>query len=546
MRSPFQSVAVGLLFPLAAALPFSFWWKGAAILSSRLPEPPPALESFDGEALAALLLAADVVAASREAPAHRTLPPPKPRAVSLRALGEKLAANADPALLRNPCLAQVGPSCTATALDGFFDALDQQREEGSTRPAVISILGNSLIAGDRIIDVLREDLQELFGDGGRGMLLLDRMASYGGRSRTSAAADGWSAHTLADLERSPHPFGISGVHHVATAAGASARFDLQGEQQVSLWWIDRASPAAMTVRADGQVLAQTRPEGSGTARVLRVLLPEGARTLEVQAGAEGAVALGVTLEHARPGVVVDGLGVPSSDASLFLRVDEEALQAQFQARRPSLVVFMLGGNEVKRLEWKRSSPAQVDRDLDELVRRVRQAAPGASCMLVSPIDALVGGDGPDSEDPRPFLAHVTRIQADVAERNGCAFFDLHAAMGGDGSLLRFDRAGLMHEDRVHPKGQGLDLLGQLLTDALLNAWQATPRPDPAQLEPAWATLRAVPALPDATHADPLLRRADLRETLSLLGWVEPSGEVTDRGRRGQAVLAVARDEAARQ
>jgi hypothetical protein len=47
-------------------------------------------------------------------------------------------------------------------------------------------------------------------------------------------------------------------------------------------------------------------------------------------------------------------------------------------------------------------------------------------------------------------------------------------MGGAGSLARFYKAGFMHDDLVHPKGRGLDVLGHLVTDALLRAWVETP------------------------------------------------------------------------
>ncbi|MFP2903049.1 hypothetical protein [Corallococcus sp. 4LFB] len=58
----------------------------------------------------------------------------------------------------------------------------------------------------------------------------------------------------------------------------------------------------------------------------------------------------------------------------------------------------------------------------------------------------------------------------MALAGGCGFFNLYTAMGGAGSLARFHQAGFMHEDLVHPRGRGLDLLGQLVADALLAGW----------------------------------------------------------------------------
>ena len=47
--------------------------------------------------------------------------------------------------------------------------------------------------------------------------------------------------------------------------------------------------------------------------------------------------------------------------------------------------------------------------------------------------------------------------------------------------MRFHAAGFMHDDLVHPRGKGLDLLGHFVTDALLRAWMEAPvrAPPPA-------------------------------------------------------------------
>ena len=66
----------------------------------------------------------------------------------------------------------------------------------------------------------------------------------------------------------------------------------------------------------------------------------------------------------------------------------------------------------------------------------------------------------------------------VAIEEGCGWLDLFQAMGGSGSIKRFDKAGLMHDDRVHPKGRGLDVLGQLITDDQY-------KPEMDSLSPGW-------------------------------------------------------------
>nr|WP_239989198.1 SGNH/GDSL hydrolase family protein [Corallococcus macrosporus] len=410
------------------------------------------------------------------APAFRRELPARPaRTAQLRALAEKLGAPG--ANVEDPCVAPLGNGCARTALAPFFASLDGLAMGTETEPVVIEAFGNSLIAGDRIVDVLRDDLSEAFGSAGRGLLLVDRMAPYGGRGRTSASASGWQPRTLGELRAPPHAFGITGVYHLATRAKARSRFTLDGEPRGALWWLDVPDAGALSISSGGEVLARTEPTGSGASRATHFELPEGARTLEVVAESQGAVVQGVVLQHARPGIVLDMLGVPSSDAGLYARVDGAALKSQLAQRAPRLLVFFLGGNESKRIEWKRLDMEKLRADLSALLRRAREAAPGSACLLVGPMDAVKGpGAKAQALTQRPSLEAVNAAEREVALAEGCAFFDFYAAMGGEGALARFHASGFMHDDLVHPRGAGLDVLGHLVTDALLRAYVEAPPP----------------------------------------------------------------------
>lgn len=414
------------------------------------------------------------VAVREPSPASaRVMPARSPRTQALRELAERLGAPG--ARVDDPCVSPDGAGCARTALAPFFDSLDALAAGRTSGPTVIEAFGNSLIAGDRIVDIVREDLGTAFGSAGRGLLLVDRMAPYGGRSRSSHSASGWQPRTLGELRAPPLPFGITGVYHVATTAKARGRFKLEGESRGTLWWLDVPKGGALTVSSGGQVLARTEPAGDGAAHATRFDLPEGATSVDVVAEGKGAVVQGVVLQHARPGIVLDMLGVPSADAGLYARVDDAMLRAQLAERDPRLMLFFLGGNESKRLEWKRMDLETLRADLRALLRRARAAAPASACMVVGPMDAVSDSRGKARTfKQRPFLEAVVSAEREIAMAEGCAFFDTFTAMGGAGALARFYKAGFMHEDLVHPRGQGLDLLGHLVTDALLRAWVETP------------------------------------------------------------------------
>ncbi|MCP3143863.1 GDSL-type esterase/lipase family protein [Pyxidicoccus xibeiensis] len=469
------------------------------LTSTATVEPAPAPTASVGSSIpqATPTPAPVVVAPSAEPTSVRRMPARPARTQAIQELVEKLGAPG--AKVDDPCVAPEGSGCARTALAPFFEALDALAAGTSSRPTVIEAFGNSLIAGDRIVDILRDDLGEAFGSAGRGLLLVDRMAPYGGRSRTGYSRGGWEPRTLGELRAPPLPFGIAGVYHVATTAKARSRFTVEGESQGTLWWLDVPRAGALTVSSEGQVLARTEPAGDGAARITRFELPPGAKSVEVVAEGKGAVVQGVVLQQSRPGIVLDMLGVPSADAGLYARMDDGILRAQLAERAPRLLLFFLGGNESKRIEWKRMDLEKLRTDLRALLRRSREAAPDSACMVVGPMDAVQGPKAKDPLKARPFLEAVVTAEREVATAEGCAFFDMYGAMGGKGSLARFHKAGFMHEDLVHPRSKGLDVLGHLVTDALLRAWVETPPATrkvamlrPAASSPSTSTAEAAP------------------------------------------------------
>lgn len=425
-----------------------------------------------------LCLGLTVLWAGCSQPAHAATPRGSPDKANeaaraeFRVLARKLRAPG--ATIEDPCRAQAEGACSQTALTPFFKALGELTRAEAKTPVVVAAVGNSLIAADKVVDRVRARLVERFGDGGRGLLLAERIGSYGPRTRTGTSPGGWEPRHLGELDMPPLVFGVTGVYHRATKANARTRFRLHGERRGTLWWLDAPRAGALSIYADGKRVARTRPRGTGQAKSVSWEQPAQARTLEIVAEREGAVVMGVVLQHERPGVVLDTLGVPSADASLLLRADERIIRDQWQERSPRLVMLLLGGNETKRLEWRRTNRRRVEKDLRALIRRTKTANPDAACLVVGPIDAVRGDDTSTPGVERPHLRKVIALQRQIAIKEGCAFFDFFAAMGGPGSFRRFERAGLVHDDRVHPRGKGLDLLGELLAEGLMQAWDESP------------------------------------------------------------------------
>jgi len=396
------------------------------------------------------------------------------RSEALDALAKSVGAEG--AAIENPCVRPVADGCARTALDPLFQALDEvARGRDGTHVNVVA-LGNSLVASDHVTDVVRARLVERFGDGGRGFLLPERLGPAGRRVRTGTASSEWTVHTFAQKPADRPVFGFTGSSHESKKKGDRVTWTLAGANLARLFWLDHEDAQPFVVEVDGQVLARVTPERAFADQTLDLEIPEGGQRLSVVADGKGVVLFGVALTKDAPGISWDTIGVPASESAMYAAADEGIFTRQLMAREPDAVVVMMGGNEIRSLAFKWTTPDEVRRDYGALLDRVRRAAPDAACLAIAPIDAAKATAAGAELTTRKEVEIVVEIEREVAREKGCAFFDLWHAMGGPGSLSRFHDASLVHEDLVHPKGKGGDVLGQLIARALFDAYQATPPP----------------------------------------------------------------------
>jgi hypothetical protein len=75
--------------------------------------------------------------------------------------------------------------------------------------------------------------------------------------------------------------------------------------------------------------------------------------------------------------------------------------------------------------------------------------------------------------PKRFLKPLVEAQREVARQNGCGFFDIYQATGGEGTAARWFRARprLISPDLGHPTEFGHELIAGLIADAILAGYE---------------------------------------------------------------------------
>ncbi len=360
---------------------------------------------------------------------------------------------------------------TGRGMRPFYEALlaTAEREDGAlTR---VGHYGDSSIATDLITHTVRRRLQQRFGDGGHGFVLIARgYLPYYHRDLTHVTSDNWRVYEVTRAMLGDGHYGYGGIA-VRGAAGARARFGTDPEAPVGtrvsrfdLYYRAYPRGGRLELRVDGgEPRLLDTASATDEDRVESVTVPDGPHELEVRHMGGQVHLYGMALEREGPGVVYDSLGLVGARANRLLNFDEEHVRAQIARRGTNLIVLGFGGNE--------SSDSIAEdayyNEFVQVIRKMRGDREDLACLVVAPLDqAERVGTGIRTMRAIP---RIVSAQRRAARDEGCAFYDTWQAMGGEGAMRRWYQARprLALGDFRHATPAGYEIIGNMLYKALL-------------------------------------------------------------------------------
>ena len=143
------------------------------------------------------------------------------------------------------------------------------------------------------------------------------------------------------------------------------------------------------------------------------------------------------------------------------------------ALRPDLLILSFGTNESHNYRYN----TEVHyRQMDELVRMLRERLPDVPMMLTTPpgsYESKRRGRGRRTYAINPRTSAVVKNIIRFADANGLAVWDLYDIAGGvKRACLNWQEAGLMRPDHVHFMPAGYTLQGELLYEAIVKTYNA--------------------------------------------------------------------------
>jgi len=360
------------------------------------------------------------------------------------------------------------PGDDETYLDGLWEML----LSAGARHVRIMHYGDSQIECDRITSLLRQKFQEEFGGTGVGMVpALQTIPTF--TLSSSISPDDITqqlAYGPSHLRAEDNFYGpLARVTHIPERAtirltGTGGREYLLARRFSRITVITRRPATILLHTGRKEEEAQEMPLKDGDEPCFyTVALNKAVSSVTLDVEGETDI-LGILLDG-KTGVSMDNIPMRGSSGHELTTINRASLRPFFGHERVALVVLQFGGNSIPFLT--RAKLHSFKENVKRLIGMYHELAPQAKVLFIGPADmARNREDGELESYPiLPALCDSLRMAADEA---GAAYWDMYAAMGGRGSMVRWVTASpqLAGEDYIHFTPLGARKIANLLYDTL--------------------------------------------------------------------------------
>ena len=416
------------------------------------------------------------------------------------------------------------PDNTRTAMSAFFRALAELEKQ--TSHIRIIHYGDSQLEGDRISDYLRNRLQLRFGGWGPGIILPYDISNSRISVRQSES-NNWVKYAIyGKTQKLANGYYGIGASSYRYAGGVAIKTD-GGEKKESIkkflkkrmvsandsvyYEIDsnkffydsnttKSSPIKMSGGAwirllnatgsyprvrqynkltllysadeafnfklkvnDGLEINEFLPATSAAAKTLN--LGDVTTGVNLNFTGKSPFLYGVALDG-NTGIAVDNFPMRGSSALGFDAINIPMLSQLYSQMNVKLIVLQYGINLVPDPKTNYDWYAKA---FGKQVAAIKAASPNASILIIGPSD--MSRKTASGYESYPNVTLIRDAMKKAAFDNGCAFWDLYTAMGGQNSMSSWVSNKLAAKDFTHFSTEGARYVSEMLYNTLMDEYQ---------------------------------------------------------------------------
>ena len=356
------------------------------------------------------------------------------------------------------------PSGESPELQLFFRKLDTLLITGRGDVRVLHV-GGSHVQGGTLSDRLRRHFLSLrYGmEGGRGLVFPFSAAGTNTPVSYSSSWQGsWESATC--LKPADEELGLTGMVVMARDTSAKVILDLvpRERQLLQQRYVFNRVDVLGSGTLEPILLLNGRDtlRGIGTENLRHFDIPHYTDWIQLAFTGQGRYSLrGLYLDKPYGGFSLSEAGVNGASTTSWLRCS--LWEQEMHRVMPDLVIFSIGINDIQGEDF---DARRFKGNYRELVKRVRRVNPHCA-ILFSGIN-----DSWRHRAVNPHTEAAEKAFRELAQEFDAVFWDWYGIMGGAGSMAKWEEAGLAQADKIHFTPAGYKLVGDLLFDALMDAY----------------------------------------------------------------------------
>ena len=356
------------------------------------------------------------------------------------------------------------PSGESPELQHFFRKLDTLLITGRGDVRVLHV-GGSHVQGGTLSDRLRRHFLSMrYGmEGGRGLVFPFSAAGTNTPVSYSSSWQGsWESATC--LKPADEELGLTGMVVMARDTSAKVILDLvpRERQLLQQRYVFNRVDVLGSGTLEPILLLNGRDtlRGIGTENLRHFDIPHYTDWIQLAFTGQGRYSLrGLYLDKPYGGFSLSEAGVNGASTTSWLRCS--LWEQEMHRVMPDLVIFSIGINDIQGEDF---DARRFKGNYRELVKRVRRVNPHCA-ILFSGIN-----DSWRHRAVNPHTEAAEKAFRELAQEFDAVFWDWYGIMGGAGSMAKWEEAGLAQADKIHFTPAGYKLVGDLLFDALMDAY----------------------------------------------------------------------------
>lgn len=354
------------------------------------------------------------------------------------------------------------PNDDMTYFDTVFAALDN----ASKKHVRIIHYGDSQIELDRMSCDLREMLQSKFGGHGKGWIPIVPIAGNNTLSASCAPRlyQGFQYSFFdetkpRDSKGGPYAttaYLTGGTVTVTVRCVDAPRYQhVHGFDRVKV--LTGSNGGTLAVKC-GNASAQVSPNKSLTVTSVDI-----DSTSSAKVSISGSAHLYGILLDSRTGVAVDNVPMRGCTGNIFTLIAKEEVKDFFAKENVPLVILQFGGN-VTPLINNKNLPVVLDQ-LRSQIEYFQEVAPGSRILFIGPSDMATRRGG-TLHTYTNLPMYVDALKAMCLEA-GVAYWDMFAVMGGQDSMVSWEKNGWAGSDYIHFSTEGAQRMTELFNNSFM-------------------------------------------------------------------------------